>query len=475
MTSKYPRWLIPAVILSDTLLIVAAFLLAYAVRYRLQLFRPVEPEFDNPIDVYFPFMLVLTILLIAAYKFDNVYVPRRLSLWIDQMSRLVRSTMMAMLIMICITFIYQPFFYSRLIFLYDLILTIVLLGFSRFVWGAVLGALRKRGVGVVRVLIVGAGEVGRTVIRTVMAQPEFGYQIAALVDDHVDSTTPMIGPVPALEDTQHLPQIVAEKSIDEVVVALPWSDHKRILEIFQTCEQLGIRARTVPDLFQLSLNRVDVEDLGGVPLIGLRPAAIRGANLFAKRAIDVILGSLMLLVASPVMALLTLAIKLDSPGPIIFRQKRVGMHGQEFVVYKFRSMREGADEEKEKLLDLNEMHGPLFKMREDPRITRVGRFMRRSSLDEVPQVFNVLRGEMSLVGPRPHTSQEVAQYQVWQKQVLEAPPGMTGLAQVSGRSQLSFDEQCLLDIYYIENWSPVLDAKILLRTIPRMVSGEGAY
>ena len=163
MTSKYPRWLIPTVIFSDVLLIIAAFLLAYAARYRLQSFRPVEPEFDNPIDVYFPFMLVLTVLLIAAYKFDNVYVPRRLSLWIDQMSRLVRSTMMAMLIMICITFIYQPFFYSRLIFLYDLILTIVLLGFSRFLWGVVLGALRKRGVGVVRVLIVGAGEVGRTV------------------------------------------------------------------------------------------------------------------------------------------------------------------------------------------------------------------------------------------------------------------------------------------------------------------------
>ena len=292
MTSKYPRWLIPAVMLSDVLLINAAFLLAYAARYRLQLFRPVEPEFDNPIDVYFPFMLVLTILLIAAYKFDNVYVPRRLGLWIDQMSRLVRSTMMAMLIMICITFIYQPFFYSRLIFLYDIILTIVLLGLSRFLWGIVLGVLRKRGVGVVRVLIVGAGEVGRTVIRTVMAQPEFGYQIVALVDDHVDSTTPLIGPVPALEGTQHLPQIVAEQNIDEVVVALPWSDHKRILEIFQECEQLGIRARTVPDLFQLSLNRVDVEDLGGVPLIGLRPAAIRGANLFVKRAMDVIIGSL---------------------------------------------------------------------------------------------------------------------------------------------------------------------------------------
>jgi len=183
----------------------------------------------------------------------------------------------------------------------------------------------------------------------------------------------------------------------------------------------------------------------------------------------------MLFVAAPIMALVALAIKLDSPGPVIFRQTRVGARGQEFVVFKFRSMRAGADEEKERLLEFNEMQGPLFKMRDDPRTTRLGRFLRRSSLDELPQLFNVLRGDMSMVGPRPHTAAEVAQYQNWQRQVLETPPGMTGLAQVSGRSQLSFDEQCLLDIYYIENWSPALDIKILLRTVPKWLSGEGAY
>ncbi len=473
--SRFPRWLIPAVILSDMVLINAAFLLAYEVRYRWQLFRPVEPEFDNPIDVYYPFMLVLTILLIAAYKIDNVYVPRRLGMWLDQMSRIVRSTMIAMLIMIGITFIYQPFFYSRLIYLYATILIIALLGLGRLLWGVVLGQLRARGIGVSRVLIVGAGDVGRMVIRTVMAQPEFGYRIMALVDDHVETSALSIGPVPMIEGTRRLPQIVAEKHIDEVIVTLPWTDHQRILDIFQLCESLGVRARTVPDLFQLSLNRVDVEDLGGVPVIGLKPASIRGANLIVKRIMDVVLGSLMLLIASPLMIISALAIKLDSPGPIIFRQKRVGARGQEFVLFKFRSMREGADEEKERLLDLNEMQGPLFKMRSDPRTTRVGRFLRRLSLDELPQLFNVLRGEMSLVGPRPHTSAEVAQYQSWQRQVLEAPPGLTGLAQVSGRSQLSFDEQCLLDIYYIENWSPALDIKILLRTVPKALSGEGAY
>jgi exopolysaccharide biosynthesis polyprenyl glycosylphosphotransferase len=473
--SRFPRWLIPAVMLSDVVLINAAFLLAYAARYRLQLFRPVEPEFDNPVDVYFPFMIVLTCLLVAAYQLDNVYVPRRLGMWLDQMSRIVRSTMIAMLIMIGITFIYQPFFYSRLIYLYATILIVLLLAAGRFLWGVVLGQLRQRGVGVSRVLIVGAGDVGRTVIRTVMAQPEFGYRIVALVDDHVESSALSIGPVPAIEDTQRLPQIIAEKSIDEVIVALPWSDHQRILDIFQRCEDLGVRARTVPDLFQLSLNRVDVEDLGGVPVIGLKSASIRGANLVVKRSMDVVIGSLLVLIMSPIMIVAALAIKLDSPGPVIFRQKRMGAHGQEFVVFKFRSMREGADEEKDQLLEFNEMNGPLFKMREDPRTTRLGRFLRRSSVDELPQLFNVLRGEMSMVGPRPHTSAEVAQYQNWQRQVLEAPPGLTGLAQVSGRSQLSFDEQCLLDIYYIENWSPALDLKILLRTVPKALLGEGAY
>ncbi len=475
MRLRYPRWLIPTFILSDIVLINVAFLFAYYIRYRLQLFRPVDPAFDNPPEVYLPLVLLLAALLVIIFHLGGYYAPRRLGMWLDQMSIIIRATPTAILVMIGITLLFQPFFYSRLIFLYTCILIIVLLSVSRFVWGIVLGQLRRRNLGVSRVLIVGAGDIGRTVIRTVMAQPELGYQIAALVDDHVDRTTLTIGPVPAIEGTQCLPQIVAEKHIDEVIVALPWTNHQRILEIFQQCEPLGVRVRTVPDLFQLSLNRVDVEDLGGVPVIGLKTASIQGANLFVKRVMDVAIGSIMLLVLAPIMALLALAIKLDSRGPVIFKQKRVGKHGREFVVSKFRSMREGADEEKASLLEFNEMAGPLFKMREDPRITRMGRFMRRSSLDELPQLFNVLRGDMSIVGPRPHTSLEVAQYHDWQRQVLEAPPGMTGLAQVSGRSQLSFDEQCLLDIYYIENWSPVLDVKIMLRTLPKWFSGEGAY
>ncbi len=461
--------------IGDSVLINVAFLLAYTLRYDVQLLRPVEPIFDNPPTVYIPFAILLTGLLLITFKIDGVYQSHRLGLWLEQMYAIVRGTTLGILLMVGITFFYQPTFYSRLIFVYDSVLIVVLLGVGRLVWGFILAQLRRRGIGVVRVLIVGADEVGRTVIRTVMAQPELGYRIVGLISDQFDTNTLNIGPIPMLGGLEKIPQAISDQHIDEVVIALPWTDQQRVLEVFQTCDRLGVRARTVPDIFQLSLNRVDVEDLGGVPLLGLKSASFRGTNLLVKRLIDLIVGGLISLIALPFVLILAIAIRINSPGSIIFKQKRVGMRSKEFTIYKFRTMRAGAEEEQERLLVYNEFTGPLFKMKDDPRITRVGRFLRKTSLDELPQLFNVLKGDMSLVGPRPHIASEVAQYQDWQKQVLEAPPGMAGLSQVSGRSQLSFDEQCLLDIYYIENWSPALDIKILLRTIPKVLSGEGAY
>jgi exopolysaccharide biosynthesis polyprenyl glycosylphosphotransferase len=182
-----------------------------------------------------------------------------------------------------------------------------------------------------------------------------------------------------------------------------------------------------------------------------------------------------LVLGAPFLTLISLAIRLDSPGPVIFRQTRVGAGGKWFEMYKFRSMRQGAEAELEELRDLNEADGPLFKIYDDPRLTRVGRFLRHTSLDELPQFLNVLRGEMSLVGPRPPLPAEVDGYVEWHKKRLEVRPGMTGLWQVSGRSMLSFDEMVLLDIYYIENWSLWLDLKILLRTVPQVLFGNGAY
>jgi exopolysaccharide biosynthesis polyprenyl glycosylphosphotransferase len=220
---------------------------------------------------------------------------------------------------------------------------------------------------------------------------------------------------------------------------------------------------------------MDVDDLGGVPMIGVKEISITGWRSFTKRAIDFTIALIGLIILSPLMFLIALAIKLDSPGPVLFRQIRVGKEGRHFVLHKFRSMREGAEEEQQKLTDLNEAEGPVFKIRHDPRCTRLGRFLRRTSLDEIPQLYNVLRGEMSLVGPRPPIPAEVEQYEEWHKRRLEVSPGMTGLWQVSGRSELTFDEMVLLDIYYIENWSAALDTEIFLRTIPKVIFGNGAY
>jgi len=218
-----------------------------------------------------------------------------------------------------------------------------------------------------------------------------------------------------------------------------------------------------------------VEDLGGIPMIGVREISISSSARLFKRTMDVVVSLVGLIVLFPLFLLIGLVIRIDSPGSVLFRQIRVGKDEQLFACYKFRSMREGAEQEKEKLLDQNEADGPIFKIRNDPRITPVGRFLRRTSLDELPQLINVLMGQMSLVGPRPAPPSEVQRYQPWHKRRLEVAPGITGMWQVSGRSELTFDEMVLLDLYYIENWSPALDLQILLQTVPKVLLGEGAY
>jgi exopolysaccharide biosynthesis polyprenyl glycosylphosphotransferase len=247
------------------------------------------------------------------------------------------------------------------------------------------------------------------------------------------------------------------------------------MTIMAQCERQSIRIRIVPDLFQMTLAQMHVEEIAGVPMIGIKEVSISGLNQITKRVIDLVIASLGLILAAPLMAFIALVIKLDSPGPILFPQERVGKNGQLFTLYKFRSMVENAEQQQDALRGLNEANGPLFKMKADPRTTLVGRWLRRLSLDELPQLYNVLRGEMSLIGPRPPLQTEVAQYQEWHKRRLEVSPGMTGLWQVSGRSELTFDEMALLDIYYVENWSLGLDTKILLQTIPRVIMGNGAY
>jgi exopolysaccharide biosynthesis polyprenyl glycosylphosphotransferase len=469
-------WLRVGQIILDAVLINIAIALAWYIRYELLLTVPLgEGFFYQPYPAYIPLAIVLTMLAIAVFRIEGLYFPVRGRTFLDEIYTLINGTTTAILLVMAITFFVRPTVYSRAVYVFAALLIVVLLAVARSVERSIRPRLRKRGIGVDRVLIVGAGEVGRALIRNIVAQPDLAYQIVGFVDDHYERGHTDIGRFKALGGTENLPCLLRELMVDEVIVTLPWTAREKIIRIMELCHRLEISAQVVPDLFQLSLGRVSVNDIGGVPIMSIRETRIGTWNSVVKRLMD-IAGSLALsLVLLPIMAVLALIIHFDSPGPVIFKQKRIGRGGRPFVAFKFRSMRVGAEEELPNLCEMNEADGPLFKIRNDPRHTRIGRLIRRMSLDELPQLLNVLRGEMSLVGPRPPLLSEVEHYQEWHKQRLQVSPGMTGLWQVSGRSELPFDEQCMLDIYYIENWSPWLDFWIMLRTIPTVLLARGAY
>ncbi len=459
----------------DAVLINVAFALSYWMRYKLQWFRAIEPSNFVPYERYIPASLALTVLLFFAFHLEKLYTSKRGETFLDEFHKVLNGTTNGVILLITITFVYRSLSYSRLLFFEAAFLIILLLSLVRIVKHTWLARLRRKGIGVDKVVIVGAGEVGRALMRAIAARPEFGYQVLGFVDDDPAKGGQDLGRFKALGPLENLPEILDKYPVSEVMITLPWQYHRRIIRLVAECDRAHVKARMVPDLFQISLNRVDLQQINGIPLIGFREISIRGWNLALKRAIDIVVSTIALVALSPLMAFIALAIKLDSRGPILFRQSRIGKHGEPFVMYKFRSMVEGAEEMLPELMERNEATGPLFKIKDDPRRTHVGNILRRTSLDELPQLYNVLRGEMSLVGPRPALPQEAAAYQEWHKKRLEVVPGITGLWQISGRSDLTFEDMILLDIYYAENWSLWLDLSILLRTIPKVLMGEGAY
>ena len=459
----------------DALFIILAFGLAYWIRYDLQWIRMVEPAFQVPFSVYIPSIASLAIILLLVYWSEGVYRHRRGAGFFEEFYLIFRGTVVGIATMIVIVFLTMPNFYSRLIFIYTGIIILILIGASRAIEVAVVSSRYRRGIGVERVLIVGAGEVARSVMRTAVARPDFGYRIVGFVDDDPIKAQTDIGRYPALGTTERLDDLLQGDGIDVVISTLPWHSHEKILQIMNACDSHDVQVRIVPDLYQIALGNVVVENLNGIPLLGFRAPVLRDWQVAYKRAADILISSVSLIVLSPLLLLVELAIRIDSPGPVIFRQTRVGKGGKQFTCLKFRSMYVDAEARMAELQQRNEATGPIFKMRNDPRRTRVGGLLRRASIDELPQLWNVLKGEMSIIGPRPPLPSEVAKYAPWHLRRLDIAPGITGLWQVSGRSNLTFDEMVLLDIFYIENWSPFLDLRILLRSVPAVLFGSGAY
>ena len=320
-------------------------------------------------------------------------------------------------------------------------------------------------------ILVGAGE-HLIDLRRALGSGRSGieYEFAgALPSDAHDPGLPVLGAVEAL------PEVLATVPADELIVTEADFDERELLEIVEAAHRRGVKVRVAPKTTELLMDRAEYVPGQAVPLFELRPPVFAGADWLVKRAFDLVVAAVIVVVGLPFWLLIALAIKLDSRGPVLYRSRRVGLNEQSFEMLKFRTMVAGADERQGELEAQNEATGALFKIRDDPRVTRVGALLRRFSLDETPQVLNVVRGEMSLVGPRPLPLRDYRQLQDWHRKRYLVLPGMTGLWQISGRSELSFDDLVRLDFYYLDNWSIWLDVSILLKTLPAVIDRRGAY
>jgi len=484
-----------AMIILDAILVIVSFRLAYHLRYEvffnnqlLATFRynlqgiennsqttlKITPDALTPFNYFQSLEIGIVIGLILIFTFRGLYRIRLTGTWFRQVWTIVSSTTLGLAFLITYYFIFQPISNSRLLVPFIWATAIIILCFARLIVSSIMGILYRLGLGETRLLVVGSGRLGKMIMQHIVANPNLGYNIVGFLHD-MNEPPSDFGRFKMLGTLDDLGLVIRSMQIDEVIIALPSYLHQQSIRSVRLCERLGTSFKLVPDLYELSLSRIDMEAIEGIPLIGIKQVSINSLQGFVTRLVDIIVALLILIIGFPIWLCIALAIAVSTPGGILYKQTRVGLAGRPFKVYKFRSMYKNADARLADLISLNEAHGPLFKIKDDPRITPIGRFLRHTSFDEIPQLFNVIKGEMSLVGPRPALPEEVAQYDELQRGRLAVKPGMTGLWQIRGRSDISFDEGVLMDLYYIENWSLRLYFQTLLRTIPVVIFGRGAY
>jgi exopolysaccharide biosynthesis polyprenyl glycosylphosphotransferase len=473
------RMIARVVYLVDLGLTSVAFFAAFFIRdLLLPVFAPSHfPTGLFPLQDYLKiYPVVLIIWSVLLFSYHSYHSHRTISLQREVLT-VFRVVAVGNVLLATLAYLLPLRQLSRAWFILFAVLSALFLVLEKIALRVMARYVRAKGLNYRTVLIVGTGRRAIDIARLVEDHKYWGYKILGFVSDghrlpngwarfRVYGTVPEIR---TLLEKGEFPEIV-----DEIVFAVTRKKLDEMKQIFLLCEELGIRARVAMNFFENRLARIEVEELEGIPFLTFTTTPSNETQLAAKRMLDVCISLVILALSAPVIVLAAIAIKITSPGSVLFKQQRIGLNGRTFTLYKFRTMIADAHERLGEVSHLNEMSGPVFKAKADPRVTWVGRILRRFSLDELPQLWNVLRGDMSLVGPRPPIPEEVRSYHRWQRRRLSMKPGLTCLWQVNGRNNIDFEHWMRMDLQYIDEWSPSLDLKILLRTIPAVLLGRGA-
>ncbi len=445
----------------DFLMVVLAGLSAYYLRFS-ELSTDIRPViFSLPIVEYMQILSVIGVVWLVIFAFAGLYNLRELGSLKTELKRVVFGCSLGLVAVVIMIFFYRELFSSRFIVLTGWLLSILFVAIGRILITYLRRFFYKYGLGVHKVVIVGAGATSDRIVKEFATRRSLGFSVVKRFDDF-DS-----------EASAELEDYLATKEVDEIIQADPNLSKADRLRLYDFADEHHLTFKYAADLLETKVLRVEVDELAGVPVVEVKKTPLDGWGRVWKRLVDIVGSLILIILTSPIMILTAIAIKLDSRGPIFFSKLdddaplyRIGQGGKKFRYLKFRSMLNKMNSMRYKeLADRNiRSDGPIVKIKDDPRITRVGRFIRRFSIDELPELFLVLKGTMSLVGPRPHLPEEVEKYESRHKKVMTIKPGITGLAQVSGRSDLSFEDEVRLDIYYIENWSIIFDLIILLKT-----------
>ena len=469
-------------LLGDIAVLVGSVVAAYWIRFNTGFF---ETKPLQSFELYYNFSVLIAFIGTTMLYLGNHYRSKGVLFNLDIFFSLLRVVTLTFLTALVINFLMRGYLttnevetQSRIILIVAWGLSVLSLSSWRGILNIILKKFRRRGIGLNQVLIVGADQSGKRFYDALRAQPDLAYNAIGFLENGSPAVSEIEQSM-ILGEVEDLEKLIKSRWIDQVVVTANHLQPETVAQLMVVCERADIQFTMVPSFLEILTAQSQIYDVAGIPVVTMEERIFQRRNRTFKRALDLFLLFFLFLFTSPflvpLIAIVVISIKLESSGPVFFRQQRVGKGGRPIGLFKFRSMCEDAEMRKDELMHLNEAEGALFKMKQDPRITRVGKIIRRYSIDELPQLINVIRGEMSLVGPRPPVPKEVEQYEDWQTKRFDLLPGMVGLPQVSGRSDLTFDEVIRLDLYYIENWSLLLDLKILLKAVPVVLLGKGAY